>query len=167
MRCKKCGTAQAFGLELVREGRVHECWRCACSVAIVKSEPASDLAAEWVREPGRLLVRLACRNAFIFDKALFARFVRAVARDVKAAPSHLVLNLEGVALLPDAFLDDVLRLRRFLVAQGKSMKIVQRSPLFRALAVARETGVGADFAADEGAALHALPAEPVLAAASV
>ena len=112
-------------------------------------------------------MRLACRNAFIFDKALFARFVRSVSREMKAAPSHLVLNLEGVGLLPDELLDEVLRLRRFLLARGQSMKIVQRSPLFRALAGAREAGVAADVAGDEPSALRALPAEPVLATATV
>jgi hypothetical protein len=159
--------AMAFGLELVRGGRVYECWRCPCSVEVVKVEETTELKSEWVREPGRLVVRLACRNAYLFDRSLFLRFVRAVARELKDSPRHLVLNLDGVSYLPEGLLPVVFRVRRFLRAHGKQLKIVHRSHLFRAFAAGFEADVDEYLVADESAGLRALPSEPLLVAASV
>lgn len=167
MKCRKCGTSMAFGLELVRGGRVYECWRCSCSVEVVKVEETTELKSEWVREPGLLVVRLACRNAYIFDRALFIKFVRTVARELKDEPRNLVLNLEGVGFLPEGLLPVLFRVRRFLRAHGKQVKIVHRSPLFRAFAALVEADVEEYMVADEGAGLRALPSEPLVAIATV
>lgn len=164
MKCRKCGTSMAFGLELVRGGRVYECWRCSCSLEVVKVEETTELKSEWVREPGLLVVRLSCRNAYIFDRALFLKFVRAVARELKDEPRHLVLNLEGVSFLSEGFLPLIFRVRRFLRGHGKHVKIVQKSPLFRAFAALVDADVDEYMVADEGAGLRALPSEPQLAA---
>jgi hypothetical protein len=167
MRCRKCGMTMAFGLELVRGGKIHECWRCPCRLEVVKVEEAAELRSEWVREPGRLVVRLACRNAYIFDRSLFLRFVRSVAREIEASPRHLVLNLEGIGLVPDSFLPKLFRIRRFLLRHGKQLKIVHRSPLFRAIFAGLDGEVDQYLVPDEAAGLGALPVEPALEAAAV
>jgi len=162
--CAKCGAATTFCLELVRDGRVHECVRCRCGLRVVHDEGATEIPASISGETHVLLVRIACRNAYVFDRTLFSRFVRRVAAEFERSPRHVVLDLEPVGLLAESCYPALRRVRGTVLARGKRFVVVQRSPLFRTLARSFDPGIEWEFAADAAAALASLPAEAVAAA---
>jgi len=131
MQCERCGSEMTFSLELVKDGRAYECWQCVCEMRVLKDYALSRLRREILKQDDVLVVRLECRNLYLFDRGVFLEFMRCIFRELRHEPLDLLLNLEEVAYLPDMFFRVIVRLKRFLDDRGKRLTIVNSSAVFR------------------------------------
>lgn len=131
MRCRYCGEAMAFRLDLVKDGILHECFKCTCGAWELRRKDEVGLPVEIDKRTDVLIIRLRCRNVYIFDREIFNDFTRRISRDLTEEPTHVVLDLSEIGYVPEADLLSLVRLRRFLQRIGKQLRIVQRSDLFR------------------------------------
>ncbi len=131
MKCERCGSDLTFSLELVKEGRAYECWRCVCEFRVMAERALTRLSREILREGEVLVVRLQCRNLYLFDRRVFHEFMRTIFRELREDPRSVMLNLAEVAYLPEMFFRSIVRLKRFLDRMGCRLTIINSSAVFR------------------------------------
>jgi anti-anti-sigma regulatory factor len=151
----------AFHLELLKEGHRYECFKCTCGAYELRDRGAESLPVEISKTAYVLLVRLRCRNVYIFDREVFNDFTRRISREVTAEPNHVVVDLTEIGYVPETNLGSLVRLRRFLARKGRELRLVQRSEVFRGNL--REIDPEADlylFRSEEEALEKPFPASP-------
>lgn len=121
----------SFHLELVKDGKVLEGWKCRCNAHALVDSDRNGLSREVQKMKDLLVVRLKGRNLYIFDRKLFYDFTRHVARTLKREPLHLILNVADIGYISELFLKVIFRLKNFLEANGKSLCVIHPSPLFK------------------------------------
>ncbi|MEQ8765893.1 MAG: STAS domain-containing protein [Planctomycetota bacterium] len=130
-KCERCGSDLTFSLELVKEGRAYECWRCVCEFRVMSERALTRLGREILREGEVIVARLQCRNLYLFDRRVFHEFMRTIFRELREEPRSVLLNLAEVAYLPEMFFRSIVRLKRQLDRLGCRLTIVNGSAVFR------------------------------------
>jgi len=130
-KCQRCGGAMSFYLELIREGKVLDCHKCVACSSVEVHQETGGIPREVETRGNLLLVRFKCRNVYIFDRALFYDFTRAIIREVRSVPRDVCLNLRDLGYISDVLLRGLSKLQEFLAVQGRELRLISDSAILR------------------------------------
>jgi hypothetical protein len=134
IKCERCGRSVQPDLEVLREGKVVEFYRCRCGSQAALMPDRSGPTPEVRRGRGNTLyLRLREKQMYLLDDQALEACLAGLEEEFDREAGHVVVNLEEVQYLPAEDCRRLESLRQKVEAGGFSLAIVAGCSSLRAL----------------------------------